>query len=48
MQKLFDEENKKFGVTKGEALERTRDMLSKETNKINSVTHKLKSYMNDL
>ena len=48
MQQFFEEENTKFGVTRVEALRRTKQMIREETDNLSGLTSKLKSYLNDL
>ena len=48
MQKFFDCENEKFGVTRIEALSRTKLMIRKETEHISGLTSKLNGYLKDL
>jgi len=48
MQKFFDEAYSNFGVTKSEALVKTRKMIIDETEKLQGLSVKLKSYLEDL
>ena len=48
MQTYFDTELEKFGVTRAEALSRTKQMIRDETDNISGLTSKLKGYLNDL
>ena len=48
MQQFFEAENTKFGVTRVEALRRTKLMIREETDNLAGLTSKLRSYLNDL
>ena len=48
MEKFFKAETSKFGVTSQEALQRTEIMIRNESEQVNGLTSKLKSYLNDL